>query len=201
MIHVGSSSNGGRRAGRQGISDGTDSRTAGSTGVASRPGAGSAATTPDSHAPAARPPANWPDGERPCVLVVEDDEHDREIYGRLLCYNGFDVVFAKTGHGALDLASRYPPDLVLLDMGLPDMQGLDVCTRLREQGLPDDVPVVALSGFPAATMSDRALDAGCVQYIEKPASPVAVLHLVESLVGRPPLAGDGRPPVTLDPEG
>ncbi|MEX1184559.1 MAG: response regulator [Gemmatimonadota bacterium] len=61
-------------------------------------------------------------GSRPCVIVVDDDAHDREIYGRILYYNGFDVVFAPSGAAALDLADRHPADLVLLDLGLPDIE-------------------------------------------------------------------------------
>jgi DNA-binding response OmpR family regulator len=140
-----------------------------------------------------------PEFRRPCVLVVEDDAHDREIYGRILCYNGFDVMFAGTGHSGLGLAARYRPDLILLDMGLPDVPGLDVCTRLRAWRATASVPVVVLSAFAEAVMGARARAAGCALYMEKPASPVAVLHAVESFIGKAPLAGVGRPPRMIEP--
>jgi CheY-like chemotaxis protein len=137
--------------------------------------------------------------ERPCVLVVDDNPHDREIYGRTLCYNGFDVVFAWTGAGALKIASTQRVDLVLLDLGLPDMQGLDVVRALRRQPGFGATPVIALSAFARWQMGEPAERAGCHQYIEKPANPVAVLHAVESMIGRAPKPGVGRPPHAEDP--
>ena len=71
------------------------------------------------------------DRERQLVLLVDDDPHDREIYGRILCYNGFDVICAEAGTVALRLARKYMPDIVLLDIGLPDLHGLDLCSALR----------------------------------------------------------------------
>jgi two-component system, cell cycle response regulator DivK len=155
--------------------------------------------------PAARTAAAAADGPqedvvRPTVLVVEDDAHDREIYGRILCYNGYDVVFAHTGQSGLGLAREYRPDLILLDMGLPDLPGLDVCARLREWHATASVPVVVLSAFAEAHMGDRAREAGCALYIEKPASPVSVLHAIERLIGKAPLPGVGRPPRMIEPE-
>src|SRR5690606_20707823 len=68
---------------------------------------------------------------RPRILVVDDDEHDRELYGMMLCYNGFDVVFAGSISSGVEMARQYAPDLVLLDLGLPDGNGLELCGRLR----------------------------------------------------------------------
>jgi two-component system, cell cycle response regulator DivK len=144
----------------------------------------------------AAPPTLDPrDGrERQLVLLVDDDPHDREIYGRILCYNGFDVICADAGTVALRLARNYMPDIVLLDIGLPDLHGLDLCSALRTDDETSSIPVIALSAYAEKRMGEQARLAGCTQYIEKPASPVAVLHEIEQLVGRPPLAGEGRPP-------
>jgi CheY-like chemotaxis protein len=143
-------------------------------------------------------PAPRPTQERPLVMVVEDDEHDREIYGRILCYNGFDVVFAGTGEAAQQLAGRHRADLVLLDLRLPDMSGLTVLERLRSRPGYAATPVIALSGMAEDLAADQARRAGCLQYIEKPASPVVVLHAVEDVIGKAPLPGVGRPPQTLE---
>jgi two-component system, cell cycle response regulator DivK len=132
--------------------------------------------------------------DRQLVLLVDDDPHDREIYGRILCYNGFDVICAEAGTVALRLARKYMPDLVLLDIGLPDLHGLDLCSALRTDADTSAIPVIALSAYAEKRMGEQARLAGCTRYIEKPASPVAVLHEIEELVGRPPLAGEGRPP-------
>lgn len=132
--------------------------------------------------------------ERQLVLLIDDDPHDREIYGRILCYNGFDVVCADGGMSGMQLARRYIPDIVLLDIGLPDLHGLDLCSTLRTEAETCDIPVIALSAYAEQRMGEQARLAGCTRYIEKPASPVAVLHEIEQLVGKPPLAGEGRPP-------
>lgn len=136
--------------------------------------------------------------ERPRVLVVDDDAHDREIYGRILCYNGYDVVFAASGSAALEMAEEHPADLVLLDLGLPDVDGLDLLTDLRQRSSYQGKPVIAISGFTRRSRGEQAISAGCTEYIEKPASPVEVLHTIEHLIGRAPLPGVGRPPTVFE---
>jgi two-component system, OmpR family, KDP operon response regulator KdpE len=131
---------------------------------------------------------------RPMILVVEDDPHDREIYGRMLAYNGFDVVFAGTGAAAVRAAAQHRATLVLLDLRLPDMTGLEVLAALRQQPGYAATPVIALSGLPRQRVREDVERAGCLRYMEKPASPVAVLHEVEAVIGKPPLPGVGRPP-------
>jgi CheY-like chemotaxis protein len=140
-----------------------------------------------------------PGVRRPCVLVVDDEAHDREIYGRTLCYNGFDVVFAADGRSALDRAVRYPPDLVVLDVCLPDMSGLRVLGILRERPEFSGTPVIVLSGLSEEGLGGRARAAGGDRYIEKPASPVTVLHAVEDLIGKAPLPGVGALPQVIEP--
>jgi two-component system, chemotaxis family, chemotaxis protein CheY len=137
-------------------------------------------------------------GARPAVLVVDDDAHDRDIYGRILCYNGFDVVMARDAAGALDMANSHHVDLVLLDFGLPDASGLDLLKTLRRRRDFEETPVIALTGYSRDRMGKRAREAGCTEYIEKPAGPVAVLHSVERLIGRAPLPGVGRPPRVIE---
>src|SRR5690606_31636238 len=101
--------------------------------------------------------------ERQLVLLVDDDPHDREIYGRILCYNGFDVICASDGESGMRLALRYHPDVVLLDIGLPDLHGLDLCSSLRTQAETCDIPVVALSAYAEARMCEQARLAGCTR--------------------------------------
>lgn len=138
--------------------------------------------------------------ERQLVLLVDDDPHDREIYGRILCYNGFDVVCAACGSAGIRHARTFSPDIVLLDIGLPDLHGLDLCSSLRTDTETAAIPVVALSAYAETRMGEQARLAGCTRYIEKPASPVAVLHEIEHLVGKAPLPGDGRPPRMTTPD-
>jgi DNA-binding response OmpR family regulator len=130
---------------------------------------------------------------RGLVLVIEDNPHDWEIYGKILWYNGFDVIYAPDGATGYDMVTSQRPDLVLLDLGLPDMDGLELCARLKKTG-DGDLPIMILSGRPARELGSAALAAGCVRYMEKPALPVDVLHAVEDLIGRPPPAGVGPTP-------
>lgn len=134
---------------------------------------------------------------RPRILVVDDGEHDRELYGMMLCYNGFDVVFAGSISSGVEMARQYAPDLVLLDLGLPDGNGLELCGRLRH-AVERRVPVVVLSGFRRSELGRTADRYGCADYVEKPASPVDVMHRIETLVGKPPLPGEGELPAVLD---
>lgn len=134
------------------------------------------------------------DRDRPLILMVEDDPNDRAIYGDMLCYNGYDVAMAGTVAEGLRAAERHAPDLVLLDMGLPDGSGLEVCEELRRREALHCVPIIALSAFRHREFGARAADAGCTIYVEKPASPVDVLHHIEGLIGRAPMPGEGRPP-------
>ena len=121
---------------------------------------------------------------RKLVLVIDDNEAERKLYGGLLWYNGFDVSLAVTGEDGLRLAHDQSPDLILLDMMLPGINGVEVCKTLKSDPRTSDAPVIALSGRPRNEMGTMATRAGCVQYLEKPISPINVLFEIERLIGR-----------------
>ncbi len=135
---------------------------------------------------------------RPRVLIVDDDADDRRMYGMVLCYNGFDVAFAPDIQHGVELAREYTPDVVLLDLGLPDGNGLEFCSRIQRSPRNAGLPIVVLSGFRQTELGDAARRHGCSDYLEKPVSPVEVMHRIEELVGKAPLAGDGEPPAILN---
>jgi DNA-binding response OmpR family regulator len=141
-----------------------------------------------------------PEARRPLVLVVEDDPHDWEIYGKILWYNGYDVFYAPDAEEGYLLALEHRPDLVLLDLMLPKGDGFELCRRLRRDSSLKDVPIVVLSGRPFGEFGQTALDLGCRAYLEKPIGPVDVLHRVEHIIGRPPPAGVGRAPEKYPPD-
>lgn len=134
---------------------------------------------------------------RPLILMVEDSAEDRRIYGSMLCYNGFDVVLAPSGMSALRHLPEHEPNLILLDLGLPGMSGLRVAEEIRRTHSAR-IPIVALSGFRESSLGRAARAAGCTLYLEKPISPVAVLHEIEALVGHAPPPGEGVPPVEIE---
>jgi DNA-binding response OmpR family regulator len=137
---------------------------------------------------------------RPLILAIEDNPHDWEIYGKILCYNGFDVMLAADGEEGLELARRHAPDLVLLDLMIPRVDGLDVCRLLKSDPDTSGMKVIVLSSRERARWEPLARSAGADSYLEKPISPVNVLHEVEQMIGRAPLPGTGRPPLFSMPE-
>lgn len=126
------------------------------------------------------------DRKRQLVLAVEDERHDWLIYGKLLWYNGFDVLWAESGEEGLRLAAEHQPDVILADLVLPGMSGLELCEALKANGRTSTIPVIMLTGRSKREFEGRAMKAGCERYLEKPIGPLQVLHIVEDLVGRPP---------------
>jgi CheY-like chemotaxis protein len=108
------------------------------------------------------------DAGGPLILLVEDSEAIRRAFRFLLEDSGYRVVTAETGEEALRLAGSERPRLVLLDLGLPDLHGLEVTRRLKIDPATRDIPVVALTG--RALESDRAAchEAGCAGFLVKP---------------------------------
>lgn len=114
------------------------------------------------------------------ILLVEDSEPIRTAFTILLEDAGYRVLGAGTGGDALRLAGDELPDLVLLDMGLPDMSGLDVVRRLKAQAGTAGVAVVALTGRDEDADRQACLAAGCAAYLVK---PVNTQQLVRDLPG------------------
>lgn len=105
------------------------------------------------------------------VLLIEDNEQDRYLVTFLLERHGFAVVHAATGLRAIDLADRKTFDIILLDIQLPEMDGYAVARRLRQMQLMQGVPIVAVTSYAMAGDREKALDAGCNGYLEKPINP------------------------------
>lgn len=116
------------------------------------------------------------------VLIVEDNEDDRDLYGGLLWYNGFDVVHCPDGDSAIENAMDLRPDLVLLDIRLAGtLSGLDVARALREQGFR--APIIVLSALSRVEAGEAAKEAGASVFLEKPMVPVAVVKEVIRHIG------------------
>ncbi|MEV7970379.1 response regulator transcription factor [Sphaerisporangium sp. NPDC088356] len=113
--------------------------------------------------------------DKPRVLVVDDERNIRDLVGVALRFHGFEVVSASRGYEALELARSGAPDLLVLDVMLPDLDGFELCRRLRAQG--DDVPVIFLTARDAPADTVHGLTLGGDDYVTKP-------FLVEALVAR-----------------
>jgi CheY-like chemotaxis protein len=105
------------------------------------------------------------------VLVVEDYADAREMYSEYLQYSGYEVVEATNGMEALQRAVEDRPDIILMDLSLPVMDGWEATRRLKADVRTADIPVVALTGHALAGISDGALRAGCDAFVTKPCLP------------------------------
>ena len=104
------------------------------------------------------------------ILVVEDNERNLKLLRDLLEYEGYDVRVARTGEDAVTLAVKKPPDLVLMDLQLPGIDGMEALRRLRESPATAGIPVVAVTAQAMKQDRERALEAGFNGYVEKPIS-------------------------------
>jgi two-component system, OmpR family, response regulator MprA len=123
---------------------------------------------------------------RPRVLVVEDDADIAGVLRRALDKEGYDVRVAGDGETALGEAADYEPDAVVLDLGLPRLDGVEVCRRLREDG---DVPILILTARDALESRVEGLDSGADDYLVKPFEREELLARMRSLLRRRPPRG------------
>ena len=122
----------------------------------------------------------------PRVLVVEDDDEIAQALQRSLRLEGYEVRLAGDGVSALDEASAFSPDLVVLDLGLPRLDGIDVARTLREAG---DVPILVLTARDAVDSRVEGLDAGADDYLVKPFERQELLARLRALLRRRPPRG------------
>jgi CheY-like chemotaxis protein len=112
----------------------------------------------------------------PVVLIVEDDADTRDLLCVGLQMHGIEGEVAATGREALAKASEILPDAILLDIGLPDMDGKDVCRRLRQAPATRSTPIIAFTAYAMPREVQGALEAGCNAVIVKPSAFPAVLE-------------------------
>jgi two-component system, cell cycle response regulator DivK len=116
------------------------------------------------------------------ILVVEDNERNLKLLRDVLEYAGYDVRVARTAEDGISLAASEPPDLVLMDLQLPGIDGLEALRRLRQSSRTADIPVVAVTAQAMKQDRERALEAGFNGYIEKPISVRAFPDQVRSFL-------------------
>lgn len=118
----------------------------------------------------------------PKVLLVEDNEMNRDMLSRRLQRNGYDVVIALDGEAGVTMAASERPDLILMDMSLPVLDGWEATRRLK--GLPEtaSIPVIALTARVMAGDRDKALEAGCDDYDAKPIDFERLLGKMQALL-------------------
>jgi CheY-like chemotaxis protein len=117
------------------------------------------------------------------ILLVEDNEMNREMLSRRLVRRGFDVVFALTGREAIEKAQSELPDLILMDLSLPDVDGWEATRRIKAQEATAKIPVIALTAHAMAGDRERAIEAGADDYDTKPIELTRLLLKIESFLG------------------
>jgi DNA-binding response OmpR family regulator len=105
----------------------------------------------------------------PMVVVAEDSRDTRQMLKRALELKGYRVLEAKDGKEALELTAAYKPNLILVDLNMPELDGLETIKNVRlMKGAQDQVPIVAMTAFHVYGMKEAALEAGCNEYLIKP---------------------------------
>jgi CheY-like chemotaxis protein len=128
------------------------------------------------------------------VLLVDDYPDNRDIYVQFLTYSGLRVEEAENGHQALDKAFALRPDVVVMDLSLPGLDGWEATRRLKQDPRTRDIPVIALTGHALAGHSKGAFDAGCDAFITKPCLPERLLDEIRAIVAAArPNPGDPTP--------
>ena len=117
------------------------------------------------------------------ILLVEDNEMNRDMLSRRLSRNGFEVVVAVDGAQAVTMATAEKPDLILMDMSLPVLDGWQATRRLKAAPETKGIPVIGLTAHAMATDRDRCLEAGCDDYDTKPVELTRLLEKIERLLG------------------
>jgi CheY-like chemotaxis protein len=121
---------------------------------------------------------------KPRVLVVDDYPDAREMYSEYLAYSGYEVIEAATGIEALQRAIDDQPDIILMDLSLPVMDGWEATRRLKADDRTAGIPVVALTGHALAGISEGAKRAGCDAFVTKPCLPEDLVHEIKRVLER-----------------
>ena len=123
--------------------------------------------------------------DRPRVLLVDDYPDAREMYAEYLEFSGFEVVEAENGMEALQRAVETSPDIILMDLSLPVMDGWEATRRLKADKRTAPIPVVALTGHALAGISEGAKKAGCDAFVTKPCLPEDLVKEIRKILDAP----------------
>ena len=118
------------------------------------------------------------------ILLVEDNEMNRDMLSRRLVRRGYEVVIAEDGQQGFDLALSEAPDLILMDMSLPVMDGWEATRKIKSEAAAGATPVIALTAHAMAEDREKALAAGCDDYDTKPVELPRLLEKMERLLGQ-----------------
>ena len=119
----------------------------------------------------------------PKILLVEDNEMNRDMLSRRLVRSGFEVVMAVDGQQGVAMASSETPDLILMDISLPVIDGWEATRRIKGDEGTKAIPIIALTAHALASDREKAMEVGCDGYLAKPCEPRRVVAEVERFIG------------------
>jgi two-component system cell cycle response regulator DivK len=122
------------------------------------------------------------------ILIVEDNEIDLTLLRDILVLHGYETLQTRHGLEAINLASTNVPDLILMDIRLPDVSGLEVTRRLKDDDRSKRIPIIAVTAFAMECHKREALDSGCDAYLSKPITIFGFLRTVESFLSPLPIS-------------
>ena len=123
---------------------------------------------------------------RKCVLIVEDNPLNMKLFSAMIAAQGHDVLQASNGSHGLDLAQRQHPDLIIMDIQLPGMSGLEVTHNLKTDEATRDIPIIATTAFALRGDEEKILASGCDAYMAKPIAISQFLELIETFMLKAP---------------
>lgn len=116
------------------------------------------------------------------VMIVEDNELNMKLFHDLLEAHDYDVVETRDGNKALDLAREHDPDLILMDIQLPEISGLEITKRMKQDDGLKTIPVVAITAFAMKGDEEKIIQGGCEGYIAKPISVSSFIETVAKFI-------------------
>jgi two-component system cell cycle response regulator DivK len=129
----------------------------------------------------------------PKILLVEDNEMNRDMLSRRLQRKGYQVVLALDGQSGVEMTQAESPDLVLMDMSLPVLDGWEATRRLKADAATQHIPVIALTAHAMSSDREKALEAGCNDYDTKPVELPRLLAKIEALLSGGKMASAEKP--------
>jgi two-component system cell cycle response regulator DivK len=117
------------------------------------------------------------------ILYIEDNPQNMRLVRKILKHAGYDVIEAEDGTSGLKVAKDEMPDLILMDVNLPDIDGLEVTAELKKDSVSQNIPIIALTANAMVGDREKALEAGCDGYLPKPINRQELLNIVQEFIG------------------
>ncbi len=125
-----------------------------------------------------------PPNQPKTILLVEDNEDNRFIYATALRYSGYEVIEAVSGRQGIEQARLQRPDLILMDISIPDVDGWEATIVLKADPLTRAIPIIAVTAHVLPGDERRSMEAGCDGYLAKPVSPATLIAEIDRRLGR-----------------